>query len=185
MSKTNLQDLLNFYEEKLCDRRFCYEISNGEIISVSFYREQFCHLLGLQHIFNYDKRYLGAAGYKKIKSNNVTVKLLKNYNRSQFDTVKERMMRFDEILELMLNGNLISFDMDKAKPKTHIQADFIIFRDDKAYILHLFLRKEREGSNIYAPISFVVKLANDETAKQYLQNQKYQKIVKRDVIKVK
>jgi len=183
MSKINLHELLRFYEDNLCGRVFRYEISNGLIINVSFYREQFCHLIGLQHIFKHDKRYLGANGYDKIKSEKLTSKFIKSYDKKLFELTKERMTHFDEILELMRNGELISFDIYKVKPRTRIQADFVIFRNDEAYILHLFLRKERENSNIYAPVSFVVKSINDKESKQYIVNQKYQKIVRREIIK--
>lgn len=46
----DLQDLQQFYEQTLCDRIFRYRLANGRVIDVIFYREAFCHLLGMQHI---------------------------------------------------------------------------------------------------------------------------------------
>ena len=183
MSKIDLQELLKEYESNLCDRIFRYETSDGYIMEVSFYREQFCHLIGLQHIYDNDRRYLGAKGYNKIVSGNLTVNSLKNHDKKSFETGKERLMYFGEINELMAHGEVIGFDVTKVQPRTRIQADFIIFKNDTAHILHLFLRKENSKSDIYAPVSYVVKSLNDKAAKQYISNQKYKKIVKRSVIK--
>ncbi|SFA96142.1 hypothetical protein SAMN05216587_104227 [Selenomonas ruminantium] len=46
----DLQDLQQYYEQTLCDKVFRYSLANGTLIDVIFYREAFCHLLGIQHI---------------------------------------------------------------------------------------------------------------------------------------
>lgn len=183
MFKIDLQRILKTYEENLCNKVFHYEISDGKIVDVTFYREQFCHLLGLQHVYGPDRRYLGSAGYDKVKNGKLTVQMLKKHDKQAYEAIKERLVCFDDIYELMQNGSLIGFNIDKVKPKTRIQADFIIFQDDKAHILHLFLRKENDKSNIYAPVSYVVKSLNDKSPKQFIENQKYKKIVNRSVLK--
>lgn len=47
---TDLQELQQYYEHNLSDRTFRYSLANGTMLDVIFYREAFCHLLGIQHI---------------------------------------------------------------------------------------------------------------------------------------
>lgn len=184
MSKIDLLKILGTYEKNLCDKVFHYRVSNNMELDISFYREQFCHLLGIQHVYDYDKRYLGAAGYKKIVENQITVAALKKHNLKEYEKIKERLVYFDEIYDLMLNGTLISFNIEDVSPRTIIKADFVIYKEHEAHYLHLFLRKENLKSNIYAPISYGVKSFNDKSPKQYIQNQKYKKIIERSVTKM-
>lgn len=184
MSKIDLQKLLSEYENNLCNKLFKYELSNNRTVEVVFYKEQFCHLLGLQYIYNSDKHYLGASGYDKVKNGAVTVDSLITHNKKQYNYIKDRLYYFNEIPELMYNGQLIRFYQDRANPKTQISAEYLITKDNKTYTLHLFLRKENssESNNQYAPISFVIKSENDSTRKQYINRQEFKKIVKKTVI---
>ena len=181
LSKTDLIRLLEVYEADLCNKIFHYEVSNGMSVDVAFYREQFCHLLGIQHIYNHDKRYLGKAGYDKILSKQITIKALKRHNLAEYDRIKERLMYFDEIYDIMLNGSLIGFNPDIVNPRTIIKADFVLYKEHEAHYLHLFLRKENLNSNIYAPVSYGVKSFNDKNPQQFIKYQKYKKITARSV----
>ena len=100
MSKIVLLDLLQSYEKELCNKIFSFKLSNGQIIKLRFFKEQLCHLLGIQHIYENDRKYLGAKGYDKILSEEITVSALKKHNKSEYAKIKERLEHFDEIPEL-------------------------------------------------------------------------------------
>lgn len=46
-----LNELLDIYEIELCNRIFKYQLKNKIDIEIVFYKENFCHLLGLQHVY--------------------------------------------------------------------------------------------------------------------------------------
>lgn len=182
MSNVELRALLSEYENNLCDKTFRYELADGTVIDVMFYREQFCHLLGLQHIFYENKSACtGIKGYSKIKNGKLTVKELKNHNKEKYNSVKERLNNFSKLYQLMIKGELVKFYVDRTRPSTVISADFVIFQKETEHILHLFLRKENTDSNIFAPVSFVIKSVNDKAPKQFIEFQEYKKIVKREI----
>lgn len=181
MHEVDLQDLLKDYENNLCDRIFEYELSNSQIVQISFYREQLCHLLGIQYVFGHNRHFLGSEGFGKIKNGKLTTEKLKKHNKAKYEFIKERLYNFKEIKQLMENGQLIKFYCDRARPTTKIQADFIIFQEENAHIIHLFLRKEQKDKNVYAPVSFVIKSIDDKNANQFIANQEYKQIVRRTV----
>jgi len=55
----DLNEILDCYENRLCNRIFKYQLNNKIDIEIIFYVENFCHLLGLQHIYGKSKKYLG------------------------------------------------------------------------------------------------------------------------------
>ncbi len=179
MSNIDFGSLLNLYEGQLCDRTFYFELANGQTIRVVFFREQFCHLMGIQHIYENDRRYIGKSGFEKVKNGTLTAQRAKKYNRSGYDKIKERLLCLPEMPDLMLQGNLIKFDVDKTKPHSKIDADFVVYHEDKKHLLHLFLREEKDESEYYAPVSFVVKTMNDQQLRQFIDGQKYMKIINR------
>ena len=64
----DLNNILEVYETELCNRIFKYQLNNKIDVEIIFYKENFCHLLGLQHVYGKNKKYLGINGYDKIKS---------------------------------------------------------------------------------------------------------------------
>lgn len=184
MPKVDLQELLTEYENNLCNKLFRYELSNNNKVEVIFYKEQFCHLLGLQYIYNHDKHYLGKNGYDKIKAGTITTDSLITHNKKQYNYIKDRLYYFNEISELMLSGQLIRFYQDRTNPKTQITAEYLIIKDNKTYTLHLFLRKEgiSESNDQYAPVSFIIKSEKDDKKRQYIDRQEFKTIISREVI---
>lgn len=183
MQDVNLKQLLINYTTNLCDKQFVFTLPKDKKITVVFFRESLCHLMGLQHIFNYDTRYLGGKGYRKIQEESVTVEALKKHNKKQYTFIKERLRHFDEIIEVLRYGDMISFIEENVKGGTYIKADFVIFNEKEKYILHLFLRKER-NTDIYTPVSYVVQSENDKNANTFLEGQKRVKIIDREEIKL-
>lgn len=112
------------------------------MVKIMLFRESLCHLMGLQHIFNNDVKYLGGKGYKKIQEESITVETLKKHNKKQYNFIKERLRHFDKIIDVLRYGKMICFNEEKVKSNTYIKADFIIY-DKKRRIYFAFIFKER------------------------------------------
>lgn len=181
MQNIDLKQLLINYTNNLCDKQFVFILSKNKKLTVMFFRESLCHLMGLQHIFNNDTRYLGGKGYQKIKDELVTVDTLKKRNKKQYNFIKERLRHFDEIVNVLRYGKIISFNEEKVKNGTYIKADFVIYNNKENYVLHLFLRKEM-NTDIYTPISYIVQTKNDIYSNKFLDNQRQIKIIDRKEI---
>ena len=174
--KITLKEILEIYKDLFQNKTFEYTLTNGQTLKIKIYKEQICHLLGIQHIYDNDKHYLGKKGYELIEDEKMTVETLKKHNLTQFNFIKERLIYFNEIYEILTKGELIKFFKDRTYPKSNIRADFILYKDGEQKIFHLFLCEEYKSN--YAPISFVVKSKNEVYSKQYIQNQEYKKIEK-------
>lgn len=180
--KLSLQDIISKYEENIQNKVFCYSLANGQTIRIAIYQEQICHLLGLQYVYEHDKHYLGEKGYQLISSGEITIESLKKHNQKQFNYIKERLLYFDRLYDILTTGNLIKFYPERAFPPTRIEADFIVYKNGQKHIYHLFLRQETIDDNLYSAISFIVKSVNDKYPKQYLERQEYKKIEKITII---
>lgn len=134
----DLDEILDTYETQLCNRIFRYQLGNKIDIDIIFYAEHFCHLLGLQHIYDGNKKYLGINGYRKIKDGQLKRNNLKKHNKAQYNKIEIKLNHFDEILDMLNSGEFIKFYQNRTKPISFIVVDFVIFCDKKEYILHLF-----------------------------------------------
>lgn len=181
--KKELKELLEYYEQNLCHKIFKYELNNTIDIEIIFYIEGLCHLLGIQHVFKSDRRYLGKRGYDLIKTGKLTRVDLKKHNKAEYKKLELKLAHFDEIGELLSAGTFLKFYPQRANPRTQIRADFLVHRDNKEYFLHLFLRKENDRTNQYSPISFIVKSINDKNKEQYIKNQEYKKVTAFEIVR--
>lgn len=68
----DLAELLEGYETDLCNKIFRYQLNHKIDIDIVFYPENFCHLLGIQHIYGKEKKYLGVNGYNRIKNKEIS-----------------------------------------------------------------------------------------------------------------
>lgn len=177
-----LNELLDIYEIELCNRIFKYQLKNKIDIEIVFYKENFFHLLGLQHVYKKNKKYLGINGYNKIKNGQLKRSDLKKHNKAEYNKLEIRLDHFDEISNMLRNGHFIKFYQYRTKPLSMIVADFVIFQDKKEYILHLFLRQENSKTNQYSPVSFIVKSDNDRDKEQFIVGQEYKKIISFEII---
>ena len=78
MSKFILKSIFQDYKQRLCGKTFLYELNNKWEVNLVFHKEDFCHLIGLQHVYGKDKRYLGANGYRsllKVKKTNTLISI--------------------------------------------------------------------------------------------------------------
>ena len=189
MQKISLKLLLNNYNCNLCNKIFKYTVlnrtrNNGDRIIIRFYNENLCHLLGLQHVYHKSSKYLGKNGYNLIEDEKLTIKSLKKHNEKGYNFIKIKLKHFDEIYDIMINGSLIRFNPDKVFPKTYISADFMLVKDNTTYILHLFLRRENNNTDNYAPVSFVVHTDKDKHYHQYINHPEYKKIISFEEIRL-
>lgn len=181
----DLDEILQIYEDELCNHIYRYRLDNKIDVEIVFYIENFCHLLGLQHIYGKDKRYLGINGYNKIKNGGLKRCNIKKHNKAEYNRIEIKLNHFCEIASMLAEGKFIKFYQYRARPLTTIVADFVIYQDKKEYILHLFLRQERKGSDQYSPISFIVKSSNDKNKEQYIAGQEYKKVTGFEIIEKK
>lgn len=181
MQEVNLKALLMNYNANLCDRQFAFILPKEKRLRIVFFRESLCHLMGLQHVFNWDKHYLGQKGYEKIKSEAITVDTLKKHNKKGYSFIKERLKHFDEIKNVLKEGQLFQYRQENVRGSTYITADFVMALDGKEMILHLFLRKEN-NTEFYTPVSFIPQAESDVNANKFTQGQKPIKIISREEI---
>ena len=177
---TDLQTILNYYEQNLCDREFHYTLTNCLVLKIIFYREAFCHLLGIQHITD-NRRYIGRSGYEQIKSGKLTARRLRNINRIGFSNAKPRMEHFMHIGHLMEHGDVFRFYPERSE-STRIRASFLIHEENHGLYLHLFLARESLKTNIYAPMSYIVLTERDDNPRLYTTGQEYKKVLTREIL---
>ena len=96
-----LNQLLDIYEKELCNHIFKYQLNYKIDIEIAFYKENFCHLLGLQHIYGKNRKYLGINGYDKIKKNQLKRSDLKKHNKAEYNKLQIRLDYFDEISDML------------------------------------------------------------------------------------
>lgn len=141
-------------------------------------------MLGLQHIYGKNKKYLGANGYHKIKNGKLKRDSLKKHNKAEYNRIEMKLNCFCEIASMLRKGEFIKFYQYRTKPLSTIVADFVLYQDKKEYILHLFLRQERSDTDQYSPVSFIVKSNNDKGRDQYIAGQEYKKITNFEIIEL-
>ena len=180
---TDLQAIQAYYEQNLCDRLYRYTLAHGTVIEVSFYREAFCHLLGIQHITK-NRRYIGKAGYERILSGKLIMRHLKDMNRAGFAKIKNRIEFFTLIGHLMEHGDVFRFYPERAG-NTRIQATFLIHEKERGLYLHLFLARESPKSDTYAPMSYIVLTERDDNPMLYVAGQEHKKVVAVDILPIK
>ena len=179
---TDLQSLQEYYEHALCDRIFQYKLNNGDILQIRFFRESFCHLLGIQHITS-NRHYIGKAGYDCIHAGNMTARHLKNINRAGFSRIERRISYFTHIGHLMQHGSIFRFYPERVG-RTRIQATHLVYEENERLYLHLFLKRESKESNLYVPISYIALTERDDNPSLYIAGQEYKTIAEASVLPI-
>ena len=187
----SLQEIQKFYAEKLENRIFQYTLRGGQVIELAFYKENLCHLLGIQHVISGNKEYIGIRGYRKIESGVLTADLLRKHNENQYRQMRIRIAKFMEVANLLVNGSIYRFYFLRQKD-SKIRADYIVYWhniDSKIYC-NLFLAKKRtllvdaKKSNGYTAISYTV-LKEKDDHDMYIRNQEYKEVENFQIIKIK
>ena len=178
-----LKELQDYYSSTLCDRYFAYHLATGETIKVYFYRESFCHLLGIQHITK-ERPFLGLKGYRRIQKESITLKTLKAMDKRQYGYIRSRIHFLNRMDDLLLNGDLYRFYPDRVLPPTKIHASILLFDHELDVYLNLFLSKEQRDSDIYTPLSFIPLTEKDHRPTRYLEHQEFKRILSREIIPI-
>ena len=180
---TDLQVIQNYYEGHLCDRLFRYTLSNGAVIEITFYREAFCHLLGIQHVTK-NRRYIGRTGYKRIQNGQLNIQQLKDMNRAGYAKIKHRIEFFTHTGHLMERGDIFRFYPERAG-NTRIKATLLVHEKSQELYLHLFRARESPNSNAYAPMSYIVLTERDDAPMRCISGQEHKKVTAIDVLPMK
>jgi hypothetical protein len=149
----DLQTILSFYEQYLCQQRFIYELEDPDhsLVQIRFEPDQFCHLVGIHYILK-GKQFSGQPGFDLIKNGTVTFEYLQNTNKAWFKSKRNRMLYFPFVYPLLQRPTVIQFDEHKAE--TSMDAELVLYnQQDKAY-LHLGVSKYSDPDPHYFPMSF-------------------------------
>ena len=121
-----LKELQDYYNSALCDRYFAYHLANNKTVKVYFYREAFCHLIGIQHITR-ERPFLGLKGYNRIHDGKITLKSLKAMDNRQYGYIRNRIRFLDHMDTLLANGDIYRFYPERVQPQTKIRANLLLF----------------------------------------------------------
>lgn len=166
----DLQELLKIYTDTLCNKTFEFEIENGKNIRIVFFKESMCHLMGIHYVFGRDKHFLGAKGYKKIENGEMTEQSLKAHNRKGYNYIKNRLIYFDEIIDIIEKGEIYKFTSNDER-SSRIKANIILNKDNIAYELNLFIIKDSgEDVEVFTPTSFFPLFQKDKDYKKFVKN---------------
>ena len=178
-----IEEQQDFYSATLCHRFFEYQLANGDVIKVHFFRESFCHLLGLQHLTR-DRKFLGEKGFARIHAGKITLKSLKALNKKGYEYIHNRIQYFGHLDSLLQHGDLYYFYPDRVNPPTKIYASLLIYDKDAGLYLNLFLARERSHKNLYTPVSFIPFSEKDEHPQRYQEHQEFKKITARQILRI-
>ena len=179
-----LLELLQYYEARLCDRKFRYHLTNHTCIEICFFRESLCHLLGIQHVIR-SRDFLGKRGFTKILNEELTETHLKKINVKGYAYIRQRIRYFDQIHEVLERGDLFRFYLERVHPPSQIHADFLLYKEYIRLYLHLFLAQEQFQKEIYTPISYIPLTEKDKSPARYHANQEYKRVESLEIIPMK
>jgi hypothetical protein len=171
MSDISLKLLLEFYEANLCGREFKYDLADdtgtNHSVSLVFRNENFCHLLGLQHIKSSGSKIIqGVRGAQDIKDGRVTFDTLKTVNAGRFKSVKYRIQYFPFLLQLLQNPSVIQFDPALVNDCV-ITCDLMLHEDYESRKVHLGIEKNTDGE--YFAKTYMIE---NKCGTRYIENQK-------------
>lgn len=153
--------------EGLMNKKYIYELLNGDSLEVIFKKENFPHVIGLHKLVDINE--FNRLNNKTIKGNKV-FKMVKNkdieeekiVNSPNYEKIELRVDKFHKINELVFNRVIYNFD--RTKVRTTIKADLVLYTVEDGMYIHLFLVKNKFGK--YVPMTFIV-----ETNDKYIKGQ--------------
>lgn len=177
----SLQGLQQWYAETLCDRFFVFTLKNGNQIKLIFEPSDFAHLLGIHHVSS-DRDHKGTCAWDLIAQNKITVESLKKANKNDYKQIRERIRLFYEIENILRDGVMRDYKQMNVHGRTTIQANFVLYLEGQEKIVHLFIRQQSDKSNVYKPISFIIKSLKDRDPWYYIGRQAAVHLQSREVI---
>lgn len=154
--------------EGLMNKKYIYELLNGDSLEVVFLKENFPHVIGLHKLVDISE--FNRLNNKTIKGNKI-FKMVKNkdikeekiINSPNYEKIELRVENFHKINELVFNK--VIYDFDRTKVRTYIKADLVLYTVEEGMYIHLFLVKDKFGK--YVPMTFIIE-PNDK----YIKGQK-------------
>lgn len=177
-----IDELINYYKTYLCSYDFVYECNDTDNptdkinINLTFLPENFVHLVSLDKVVN--KKYPLKTIIKNLETNIWTKKDLKNFNPKTFRIAKKRMKLLTMVYQILKNPEVISFNPDLVVPDTQILSKFLITDIYSNQYIHLGIDGPNDTDNKYFPRTLL-----GENTDKFINNQKFYKVLKADIIK--
>lgn len=186
VNQISLQLLQDFYENYVIGYLYKYKLKGDIELNIRFYREDFCHLLGIHKVVpqNMKGRYVGKNGYEKIKSGELTIANLKSMNEKEFNNIKLRMSAFFFVYKLMRDADIVKFFNKRVKGNCNLRSEFILYDEQSGYKLHLGVLKEQPDKDKYSPETYIVKRCSKKDKNYYTDGQQYMSIISREIIPI-
>lgn len=150
------------------NKKYIYELLNGDRLEVVFKKENFPHVIGLHKLtdiieFNRlnNKRIKGNKVYNMVKGKEIKEEII--LNSPNYEKIELRIDNFYRINDLVFNR--VIYDFDRTKIRTYIKADLVLYTVQNGMYIHLFLVKDKFAK--YVPMTFIV-----ETSDRYIKGQK-------------
>lgn len=165
-NRISLKLLAEFFQKKICTYFYSYKtnICDIELICLP---ENFCHLVGIQHIGDYLAKqnnrpnlaaaYKGATGWKNIIDEVHTLGSLKNIHKGIYNDIEDRIFYIPIMFQLLRQPEICQFNPLLVKGFSNLKADLIVYCDraNKRTIIRLNLAIRYEGTH-FVPVSFMV-----------------------------
>lgn len=164
-SELSLITIVDFYDEFLINKLFEFKLDypTQPVVKLCFERDNLCHLLGFQHVFEDEPNatdYGGVTGYNLIRSGAVTMETFKQkHTREKYKEHRERILYFAYIYQLLINPTVILFSNEDLN--TNISTEFILHDHQNNRYLHLGVDKHENTANYYFPRTFFVRKKNE------------------------
>jgi hypothetical protein len=149
----DLQTILSFYEQHLCQHRFIYELDDPDhpSVQIRFEPKQLCHMLGIHYILK-GKQFSGQSGFDLIKKGTLSLEYLRKTNKVWFVSQKNRILYFPFVYQLLKTPTVLNFSTNSTG--TMINAELILYNQQGNAYLHLGVCKYPDTDHHYYPLSF-------------------------------
>ncbi|WP_099305912.1 PBECR4 domain-containing protein [Bacillus sp. Marseille-P3800] len=176
ISKISLKLLQDYYVNYLMPYTYTYEFEDGELIELTFSKERFCHLLGIETVAKkkYSNpralaRYKGKYGFKRIERGELTFDELRNIkNKGGFQSIKDKLLYFFLIPRVLESPNMIVHYQEK---KNLIQCQMIIHGEGGNVTVNLGIDKEQNDSEFYARTFLTSRITASNDGMKYVTDQ--------------
>lgn len=167
LDQVDLLLLTDYFEHYLEPYLYEFELEGGEVITLKFNRDNFCHLLGIhkpaERAFGQKSPrvygYKGSKGYNRVKNKEITKKSLKALNKSAYKDMRDSIVNFYLIHKMLENPKAVYYTTTVNKITA---VDLLIYsKENKSYI-HLGIIK-REKQKYYAPSTFLIEPITDQS----------------------
>ena len=170
-----IQKAIETYE-KLRKCKYHMTIEDGTEFDLMFGKQNFHHLIGLQHLT--DKPRIADPMEPQKKFYNILAgdaSLRDEVTSShKYYQIEERIEKFNKLVDILQSGEakiIVAFDPDKTPTQT-IEAEFMLFdrehnlTDKNAEVVYYHLFMDYDTPNKYCPITYIV-----EHSKMYMNDQ--------------